>query len=141
MGLIVDVPKQGHGTSNDGNTARRFFENPKLTTQLLQLQSYKGEGLVEELVSRFAVLLQTINSGFHIYVLAFKEYSLETAKLYLNLFPWYTMPPFVHKLLIHGSDIIANAKVPIGAMSEEPQETRNKDIKRFREMRARKCSK
>lgn len=28
MGLIVDIPKQGSGTTNDGNTARRFFENP-----------------------------------------------------------------------------------------------------------------
>lgn len=25
LGLIVDVPKPGYGTSNDGNTARRFF--------------------------------------------------------------------------------------------------------------------
>lgn len=26
-GLIVDTPKQGTGSSNDGNTARRFFQN------------------------------------------------------------------------------------------------------------------
>lgn len=31
MGLIVDVPKHGSGTSNDGNTARRFFRDPQLT--------------------------------------------------------------------------------------------------------------
>lgn len=27
LGLIVDKPKPGYGNSNDGNTARRFFEN------------------------------------------------------------------------------------------------------------------
>lgn len=25
MNLLVDIPKQGHGTTNDGNTSRRFF--------------------------------------------------------------------------------------------------------------------
>lgn len=34
MGLIVDVPKQGSGTTNDGNTARRFFENPIITSKI-----------------------------------------------------------------------------------------------------------
>ena len=29
MGLVVDRPKQGGGNSNDGNTARKFFQNPK----------------------------------------------------------------------------------------------------------------
>lgn len=34
MGLIVDVPKPGYGSSNDGNTARRFFFNPKLSSEI-----------------------------------------------------------------------------------------------------------
>ncbi|KAG8223107.1 hypothetical protein J437_LFUL002055 [Ladona fulva] len=34
MGLIVDVPKPGYGTSNDGNTARRFFADPKLSLEV-----------------------------------------------------------------------------------------------------------
>nr|XP_022906888.1 uncharacterized protein LOC111418582 [Onthophagus taurus] len=33
-GLLVDVPKQNYGTSNDGNTARRFFANPKLSSEI-----------------------------------------------------------------------------------------------------------
>lgn len=36
MGLIVDKPKiGGYGTTNDGNTARRAFENPNLLAQYL----------------------------------------------------------------------------------------------------------
>lgn len=27
MSLKVDFPKQGYGSTNDGNTARKFFEN------------------------------------------------------------------------------------------------------------------
>lgn len=34
MGLIVDVPRPGSGNSNDGNTARRFFDSPKLAANL-----------------------------------------------------------------------------------------------------------
>ena len=27
MGLFVDIPKPGSGITNNGNTARRFFQN------------------------------------------------------------------------------------------------------------------
>jgi len=49
------------------------------------------------------------------------------------------MPTSVHKLLIHRPGIIASALLPIGQFSEEAQEERNKDIKRFREDFSRKC--
>ena len=34
MGLIVDKPKPGYGSTNDGNTARRFFQNPDLSAKI-----------------------------------------------------------------------------------------------------------
>ena len=34
VGLIIDVPKPGYGTTNDGNSARRFFSNPKLSAKI-----------------------------------------------------------------------------------------------------------
>lgn len=55
LGLRIDEVKQGHGTTNDGNTARRFFENPEKTAAIT--------GLDVELVRRFAVILQAITSG------------------------------------------------------------------------------
>jgi hypothetical protein len=30
MGLLVDLPTAGYGNTNDGNTARRFFQDPEL---------------------------------------------------------------------------------------------------------------
>lgn len=50
------------------------------------------------------------------------------------------MPTTVHKILIHSPQVIATAILPIGQLSEEAQEARNKDIKRYHEGFSRKCS-
>lgn len=46
----------------------------------------------------------------------------------------------VHKILIHGPAIIRSCLVPIGELSEEAAEARNKDIKSFRRKHTRKIS-
>ena len=65
---------------------------------------------------------------------------METAELYVSLYPWYYMPPTVHKVLIHGAKVIREAIVPIGQLSEEALESRNKDIRKYRKNYTRKCS-
>lgn len=50
------------------------------------------------------------------------------------------MPPTVHKLLIHGPDVISSLLLPIGQLSEEAQEAQNKNFKKYRENFSRKCS-
>lgn len=55
LGLLIDVVKQGVGTSNDKNTARRFFENPSVTVEIT--------GLDEIIIRKFSILLQAIASG------------------------------------------------------------------------------
>lgn len=45
LGLHVDKPRQGTGNSNDGNTARRFFQNYKCSANIT--------GVDEELIKRF----------------------------------------------------------------------------------------
>lgn len=133
LNLLIDIVKQGSGTTNDGNTARRFFEFPDITAAIT--------GLDEELVRRFAVILQAITSGEVIELMKFKEYARKTAERYVELYDWYHMSSTVHKLLIHGADIIANNNiVPIGKLSEEASEARNKDFRRFREHNSRKMS-
>ena len=32
LGLLVDHPKEGYGSTNDGNTARRFFQNSSISS-------------------------------------------------------------------------------------------------------------
>lgn len=116
--------KQGSGSTNDGNTARRFFDDPSF--------SAKATGLEEILINRFRVILAAISSGVDVDVDKFKHYAKETAVIYKKYYNWYYMPPSVHKLLFHGGDIIASLNLPIGLYSEEAQEARNKDFKRIR---------
>lgn len=130
--LIIDKPKQGSGSSNDGNTARRFFDNIPVSAKIL--------GVNENIMKRFHTILQVISSGFAVNVNAFKEFCLQTAEIFVSLYPWYCMPTTIHKVLIHGALIIEWSPLPIGQMSEDAQEARNKDIKKYRESFARKHS-
>ena len=50
------------------------------------------------------------------------------------------MPPTVHKLLIHGADISKEAILPVGQLSEDALESRNKDIRKLRLHNTRKIS-
>lgn len=70
----------------------------------------------------------------------YDSYAKDTLKLYLQLHPWYRMPPSIHKILVHGSRAIQLASFPIGTLSEEAQEARNKDYIRFRRQNTRKTS-
>ena len=50
------------------------------------------------------------------------------------------MPASVHKLLVHGADIMRTLSLPAGMLSEEVQERRNKDIRKYWEHHTRKTS-
>jgi hypothetical protein len=39
---------------------------------------------------------------------------LDTAKWYVNLYPWYYIPASVHKILIYSADVIRFTILPIG---------------------------
>lgn len=133
MGLMIDqVQPGGAGTSNDGNTARRFFRNFNESAKITEINV--------ELIKRFGVILQTLASGFEVDVTAFDVYCQETAELYIKEYAWFYMPASVHKILFHGSDIISNAMLPRGQLSEEAQEARNKDLKNYRRGHTRKHS-
>ncbi|PZC70923.1 hypothetical protein B5X24_HaOG214604 [Helicoverpa armigera] len=132
VGLKVDCVKQGSGTTNDGNMARRFFADARKISEIT--------GVDFDLIYRFSIILQVINSGACIDAVKFGEYCEDTAERYLSLYSWYYMPNTIHKVLIHGSKIISAAMLPIGMLSEEAQEARNKDYRQYRLHHARKCS-
>lgn len=54
---------------------------------------------------------------------------METAKLYVQIYSWHPTTPTQHKILIHGATVIENALLPIGQLSEEPAEARNKHFR------------
>ncbi|CAI6375633.1 unnamed protein product [Macrosiphum euphorbiae] len=132
LGLIVDKPKPGFGNTNDGNTARRFFKNAEVSAEITNLDL--------DLIKKMHTILIVVSCGHDIDIEKFRKYALETAYYFVEKYPWYNMPPTLHKYLIHGPEIISHALLPIGQLTEEAQEARNKDFKKFREHHSRKCS-
>ena len=75
--------KQGMRTTNDGNVSRRFFENPEITADIT--------GVNVELIQRFKILLNTINSSKNIDAGKFHTYCMDTAKLYVCRALWLVL--------------------------------------------------
>lgn len=136
LSLIVDVVKQGSGTTNTGNVARCFFAEAETVAEII--------GLNKDLIIRLGNILQVLACGQEIDCQKFEKYCLDTAELCILLYPWYKMPPSVHKVLLHGSDIIKYLGLPIGCLSEEAQEANNKIFRKARaqnsRMKSRKCT-
>ena len=81
-----------------------------------------------------------LDSGKPVDADEFHLFARETATMYLNLYPWYHMPASIHKLLIHRAEVIRSLPLPIGAYSEEAQESRNKYVRLYKLKHARKTS-
>ena len=125
MGLLVDFPKaSGYGNTNDGNTARRAFQNYEIFAEIT--------GVNQELIWRLYNILCLVNSSFSFNLQKFKNYCYQTFELYVKEYEWFYMPVSMHKLLIHSADIVPNFDLPIGFYTEEAQEAQNKDNKYFR---------
>lgn len=58
----------------------------------------------------------------------------------ISTYPWYNLPSSVHKVLIHGSEVVDHSLVSIGELSEEAAESCNKLFKQFRRDNTRKMS-
>lgn len=132
MGLLVDIPKAGYGNTNDGNTSRRFFSDIEVAADIT--------GINIELIQRFRVILEVISSGFDVDTEKLGKYTMDTAKFYVELYPWQPMSPTVHKILMHAPSVIEHALLPIGQLSEEASEARNKHFRQYRESYSRKFS-
>lgn len=132
LGLNIDKPKQGYGSSNDGNTARTFFEQ--------YIISAKITGLNEILLYKFYLILRILNCKERINVNKFNNLAMETRDLYLQEYSWYNMPMSIHKILVHGYEVISQFNIPIGEMSEECLEARHKEIRKARLTHTRKRS-
>lgn len=132
MGLLVDVPKAGFGNTNDGNTSRRFFADPETAGRIT--------GIDVEFLKKLKIILEVLASGFSIDIAKFSIYLRSTAELYVKLYNWHPMTPTLHKILCHGALVIEHALLPIGQLSEEAAESRNKHFRLYRQNFARKFS-
>ena len=122
LGINVDVPRSGgSGNSNDGNTARRFFRGYQKSAEIL--------GVDEELKKRFYITLCILSSNEKVDPNKLHQYKMETAQLYTSLYNWYHMPQPVHKMLAHNHQVVSIKAIPVGSLTEEPQEYPNKAFK------------
>ena len=81
-----------------------------------------------------------MSSGLKIDLANFRILLNETRELYLNLYGWYYMPSSVHKVLVHGCDIVDFFEFPIGQLSEDALEARHKEFRKIRLCNTRKTS-
>ena len=132
LSLTVDQPKVGHGSTNDGNTARRAFQNSKVFSEIT--------GVKEEIIVRFHNILQVISCKQELNIEQFDFYCTRTAETLIEVYPWYRMPSSVHKLLLHAPLIVKDFLLPVGLYSEEAQEALNKHVRSARADHSRKIS-
>lgn len=120
----MDKPKPGFGSSNDGNTARKFFAKSQISSEIT--------GLNEESIINFYLILRILSCGARVNVDTFGSLLKHTLKLYLDNYAWYYMPCTVHKVLFHSCEIIIAFDLQIGVLSEEALEATHKIIRRNR---------
>lgn len=126
------MPKPGFGNTNSGNTSRRFFSDTELAAEIT--------GVNKTFIEKLKIILEVISSGHKIHPIKFAEYTKQTAKMYVELYGWHPMTPTLHKILVHGATVIKHAILPIGQLSEEAAEARNKHLLSYRQDFARKFS-
>lgn len=129
--LLIDMPTQNFGSTNDGNASRKEFKNYKLSAEILELD--------ERIVKNLQILCQVVNSDCQINTTN-QKFCDDFSNMYVELYNWYPIPPSIHKVLAHGPAIINTFSIPIGRLSEEAMESRHKHFKEFRRDHSRKFS-
>lgn len=95
MTLLVDMPNEKYGNTNDGNTCNAE-------------KSWEITGIPLNFVQRFQVILECLASGYEINSTGFDTFTVETCNIYLGHYPWYYMPLTVHTILFNGKFMIDN---------------------------------
>lgn len=86
-------------------------------------------------------MLAVLRSSEVVDIEEFKEYTLKTAELFVDLYgSWCYMPSTVHEVLLHGWRVLEYLPLPHGLLSEEALESRNRNIRSYRLVHSRKIS-
>ncbi|XP_047144107.1 uncharacterized protein LOC124817735 isoform X2 [Hydra vulgaris] len=127
LNIRVSFVRKGCGTTNTGNVARKFFNNPIVTGRILNLDI--------RMIKLFRDLLIDINrTTSRPDIKVFKQksehlFALITNDKFLKTIP---MSQSVHRVIVHGTSFIRYFKYPIGSLSESAIEARNKENKTAR---------
>ena len=131
MGLYVDEQRpDGTDNSNDVPAAKTAFKRSE--------EFAAATGIDQQLIRRLYVVLKAVSCGLPLTSEALAAYCKETAELYVHLYPWYPMPPILHCLLLHSTNVLQQCMLPVAVMSGKAEkarfmaETRLKDERLFR---------
>ena len=95
MDLVVDKPRTGGSwSSNDGNTARRFFNEVQVFAEITGIEKHLHENC--------AILLEI-----------YRIWSRYCSRTIFENYAWHYIPPSVLKILLPAPDIIQHALVSI----------------------------
>ena len=125
--LDVFKVKPGAGNTNDGNTARKFFNSDE-TAEILNIPL--------QVLHLFRDLITMLNNP-HV-CMNEREFTAKARDLFSLLtspeygFNVVPMSSSVHKLLCHGITYVKAFDLPIGMLSESAIEARNKSNKTYR---------
>lgn len=98
----------------------------------------KFTGFDFELLRRFDVISRILSCKKAINKEEIKSYCLEIAYLFVKCYPWYYMPTSILIILLHLHQTVNKLDIPIGMLSEEAQESKNKYIKNYCQHHTRK---
>lgn len=119
FGIRPDQVVQGKGTTNTGNLARRCFEKPRKFAQCL--------GVDKKLVSNVALILKLLRSKRLLNVQELEILCETTRTRYFKEYPWASMSPSFHRLLVHSGQIIQSFwPIPISSTAEDGLESWHK---------------
>ena len=141
--LKLDCPDAtgAGGNTDTAQMGRRFFEanNAEHFIALVHGTAKEKEAF-RSLHQNFSVILRVVSSKDHkIDVDAFKTLCQETYLLLVESFPWASVPPSIHRLLAHSEERIRlNDGFGLGKFTEEGLEATHKDLRKVREILARK---
>ena len=143
-GIKVDQPDStgAGGNSNTGNTVRRIFWNQDYRNLLVECAPEEDQKSLKVIFRNLAIITRLISSDFKINVEKLDIICKETAVLILNHFNGQIrIPDTLHVLLGHVCSLVeANGGHGFKKLSEEPLESNNKLIRKFRESLARKTN-
>lgn len=122
--MMAILPKSNH-ILNYFLKYIRLFGCPKLFSQIT--------GIRVDFIENLAFLLRSISSSGPVDIKSFEKKSRFVYDIYAKNYSLIAnVKPTVHKLLVHGSQLLQLSKIPLGSLSEQALESRNKYIKKFK---------
>ena len=127
----MDRPTSG-GTTNTGNLVRKAFINAEVTARIC--------GVSTVLVSNLDTIRRAFSSGHPIDSEELHKICQETLIQYKLDAGWYSLSPTLHRVLVHGKEIVQATPLAIGITSEEGSEANTKFARHFLKHHTRKTS-